>query len=52
MPKNLFLGLVCHSEASPNFIGNNEEMTEIASGVFVPQNPSQGHGSEFNPLCS
>jgi len=22
-------------------------MTEIASGVFVPQNPSQGRGSEF-----
>jgi len=37
----------CHLEASPNFIGNNEVMTEIASGVFVPQNPSQGRGSEF-----
>jgi len=31
----------CHSEGSPNFIGNNELMTGIASGFFVPQTPSQ-----------
>ena len=30
-----------HCEASPNFIGNNEIMTGIASWVFVPQTHSQ-----------
>jgi len=35
------------SRLHPKYFGHNEEMTEIASGVFVPQNPSQGRGSEF-----